>query len=187
MIIEAFLISIILGLVRRGSVRNLARLPLRHTFLFILPLLLFGVIAAVARGNPALKPFARAGNMAQYLVMLTAIMLNLHIREMLIAGFGTFLNFLALAVNNGMMPVSLNALRIAGMPNALTSDAVRHVAVTPETRLKWLTDVIPVPLGHPCLSEVASVGDALVAVAIFLLIQHYMCALSPVKEPSAGE
>ena len=181
------MISIVVGFARRGRLRSLGRIPLRHTFLFVLPFLLFAAIVTIAHGNPDLKPFVKAGNVIQYVLLLTAIGLNLHVREMLVAGAGTFLNFIALAANGGMMPVSTVALKVAGLPNVMNGNAVRHVVLTPATHLKLLSDVVPVPLGSPYFSEVISVGDLFVAAAIFVLIQHYMCGKVPAKEPAAGE
>ena len=186
MIIECFVISIIIGLLRKGSLRNLAGIPLRHTFLFILPFLLFGVIITLARTNPELRSLIRAGNVIQYVLLLAAIILNVRIREMLVVGVGTFMNFVALAANKGMMPVSMKALQVAGMQDALNGQPIRHALLTPETRLKWLTDVIPVPLGSPYLSEVVSPGDLLVAAAIFILVQRHMRAPSHAKEPATS-
>jgi hypothetical protein len=177
LIIESFVISMLVGLIRRGSLRNLAQIPLRHTFLFVLPFLLFGCLVFLMRKTSGTE-FAfsvRIGNVIQYLILLAAIALNLHIPEMRIIGAGTFLNALALTVNGGMMPVSMAALKVAGIANAICGETVRHIPMTPNTRLNFLTDVVPVYLGNPYLSAVVSIGDVVIAIGVFILIQRYLC------------
>lgn len=167
----------LVGLMRRGSVRNLAQIPLRHTFLFVLPFLLFGCLVFLMRKTSGTEFafFVRIGNVIQYVILLAAIALNVHIPEMRIIGAGTFLNALVLSVNGGMMPASLAAMKAAGIPNAICGDTVRHILMTPNTRLNFLADIVPIYLGNPYLSEVASIGDVIIAIGVFILIQRYLC------------
>ena len=185
MIIEAFVLSLIAGFIRRGSMRNLENMPLRKSYLFVVGFVLAGAILAliIRGGDPTLIRYARMINVAQYLVLLVAIGLNLHIRGMFAVGIGTFLNFLVLTANGGLMPVSRHALVAAGLTDVIKNYAVRHVILTPETRLAFLSDIVPVRLfGYVC-SQVISVGDIIIAVSMFIMIQYYMCRHAPAKEP----
>lgn len=187
MIIEAFVVSLLLGFIRRGRLSNLEKIPLRRSYMFVLAFILAGAILTliIRGGDPRLIRYARLVNVAQYLILLWAIGMNLHIREMYIAGFGTFLNFLVLTANGGLMPVSRYALRAAGLTDVIKNYAVRHVILSSTTRLWILSDVIPVRLFGKVSSQVVSVGDLIIAVGIFILIQHYMCSPAPaVKEPA---
>ena len=182
MIIEAFVLSIIVGLLRRGSLRNLEKIPLRRTYLFVVAFVLAGAILAIIirGGDPKLIKYARITNVAQYAVLLAAIGMNLHIREMYIAGLGTLMNAVVLTVNGGLMPVSKSAVEAAGLTSTIRNYAVRHVLFPDyKPRLAILSDIIPVRLFGYVSSQVISVGDVIVAVAVFLLIQHYMCAPGP--------
>lgn len=186
MIIEAFVLSVVIGFTRKGSLRNLGRIPLRHFYLFCVPFLLFAAVSGIAlsAGQKSLMPYIRIADIGQHAVLLIAIFLNLHMREMWMVAAGTFSNFAALAANGGAMPVSMDALKSAGLAGVLGTQPVRHALLTPETRLKPLTDVIPVHTFSPFLSQVVSVGDLLIAVGLFILIQHYMCPPKADEEQS---
>lgn len=160
---------------------NLGLVPLRHVYLFLAPFVLFGLVMAVAlmKAGPQWQGYLTAVNIIQYVILLAAIGMNLHIREMWMVGLGTFLNFLVVAANGGMMPVSARALRKVGLEYMLepeqTGHFVRHVIMSAETRLKPIGDIIPVPGGLFVPPEVASIGDVFVSVAVFVLVQRYMC------------
>lgn len=192
MITEAFVLSILVGFLRRGRLGNLGRVPLRHFYLFVLPLVVFtgAYLASRTTADGSLLPYVRAANILQYVVLLAAIGLNLHLRGMWLAGVGTLLNFLAVAANGGMMPVSKRALEAARLTELLNAQHgfIRHAIMTPETHLKPLGDIIPVPGFAFILPQVASIGDVLVAVAVFVLVQWYMCsAARDVEEGSASD
>lgn len=187
MIVEAFVLSIVVGLIRKGSLRNLGRIPLRHFYLFCVPFLVFAVVStiAVSTGHKSLMPYIHLADIGQYVILLAAIILNLHVWEMWLVGSGTLANSIVLTANGGAMPVSMHALKSTGLAGALGSQPVRHALMTPQTHLKWLADVIPVRTFSPFLSQVMSVGDVLISIGLFILVQHYICL--PAKEPSTGE
>lgn len=181
MIAEAFVLSIILGFIRRGKLNGLSAIPLRKYYLFVLPFVLSAlVVAAGQMGDPKVwLTYIRTANVVQYLILLAAFAVNLHIREMWLPGIGTFLNFLVVTVNSGVMPVSVKALKIAGMEYLLKPGAfdwnIRHSILDTSTHLKFLGDIIPVPGFGKFMPEVASIGDVMLAVGVFIIIQLYMC------------
>lgn len=184
MIIEGFLLSVVVGFIRKGRLRNLGRIPLRHFYLFCLPFLLFAAVSLISIGHKSWMPYIRIADVGQYVFLLIAIFLNFHMREMWLVAAGTLSNFTALAANGGMMPVSPQALETAGLVRALGSDPIRHALMTPATHLKPLADVIPVHTFSAFLSQVISAGDILIAIGLFILVQHYMCY--PTKEASTS-
>ena len=177
----------LIGFIRRGSLHRLGEAPLRYSYLFLLPIVIFAGVytAAGVSGDLRWVPYVRVANIGQYMVLVIAILLNLRIRHMWMAGVGTFLNFLAVAANGGVMPISEKAIRIAGLTELLsperTTRFVRHAIMTPETRLKLLTDVIPIPAQSIVFSEVVSIGDVMIAIAVFIIVQVYMCAPAPTR------
>ena len=194
MIIEAFILSVLVGFARRGSLRNLGQIPVRHLYLFVLSLVVFVGMYALAgtSGGGASMQYVRAANIIQYAILLAAIGLNRHIRGMWLVGAGTFLNFLAVAANGGVMPTSATALRTVGMTEMLSPDRtaqfVRHVIMAPEARLKLISNLIPVPGLGFVLPQVVSIGDIVIAVALFVIIQLYMCGpATDVREQAARE
>ncbi len=179
--VEAALLAVIVGLVRKGRLANLGRIPFRGAYVFAIPLIFFAaatILTYRTHNEDLIRTVVRTLNVLLYVVLLGVIAVNLHIREMKLLGIGSFLNFLALTVNGGTMPVSRWAAKTAGMLDYLERiDAARHAIMTPETRLKPLTDIIPIAI--PRLTTVLSIGDVLLAIGIFLLIQRYMCMPSP--------
>ncbi len=148
----------------------------------MLPLALYAAAFALTRAandHYILLVCTRVINALQYAVLLAAIASNLHIGEIRLMGLGTFFNFLALAANAGVMPVHPKAAELAGISTMFEPSAgiklIRHVIMTPETQLKPLTDIIPLPGFSIFLKTVVSVGDILLAIGIFLLVQRYMC------------
>jgi hypothetical protein len=89
---------------------------------------------------------------------------------------------------NGAMPVSIVAAYHARVPTAAIasgSDA-RHEIAGVGTHLRWLGDVVPVPL--PVRPEVVSVGDVLVCAGLAELLALGMLGSVPYrKEPHHGE
>lgn len=180
MIIEAFILSILIGFVRRGKLHNLGRAPIRHVWLFGVAFLIMATVETlgVSRHGGPLRFVIRSANIVQYVILLAAILANFHMREMWLAGFGTFLNALVVAVNGGAMPVSARALQVAGYEEMLrpevVSKFVRHSIMSSSTHLKLIADIIPIPKLLILPPQVLSIGDALVAVAVFIFVQRYM-------------
>ena len=75
------------------------------------------------------------------------------------------------------MPVSLEALKKAGMayllPLLQSKTYIIHTLMNPKTRLKFLADIIPLPPPYP-RPRVLSVGDIIMGIGVFFLIQNYM-------------
>lgn len=193
MIIEAFTLSILIGFIRKGRLHNLGQAPLRYFYVFIIPFAILAgmMLTSLAGKNTAWQPYVRAANIVQYATILAAVALNLHMRELWSAAVGTFLNLLVIAANGGVMPMSARALRVAGLHQMLdperTSRFIRHAIMTPDTRLKPLADIIPVP-GFALIAQVASIGDLLISVAVFVFVQRYMLApAADVKGKTTGE
>lgn len=194
MILEAFVLSIIIGFIRKGKLQGLSNIPIKRWFLFILPFILSALVVAGGQiGDPESRlVYIRMANVLQYILLLAAIIVNIHIKEMWLVGIGTFFNALVVAVNGGMMPVSITALKLAGMDYLLKPGefdwGIRHAIMTASTKLSFLGDIIPRPGIGKVMPEVASIGDLLLAVGVFLLIQRYMCrSAQPAKETEAVE
>jgi hypothetical protein len=75
------------------------------------------------------------------------------------------------------MPVSVEALSRVGLLDVLpllkSKTYVIHSVLTEHSRLKFLADVIPLPPPYP-RPRVLSVGDIIMAVGLFILIQRGM-------------
>lgn len=97
-----------------------------------------------------------------------------------LAGAGTLLNGLVIALNGWRMPIAPFAVRhFPQLTARLSLCAVPGYALASEgTRLAFLGDIIPVLPGGPLLG-LASVGDFIMGLGILLLIVRAMGAKAP--------
>jgi hypothetical protein len=163
-------LGLVSGLARGGRLSNIGRAHFRC------PALVFaGLSLQIAAELVAsfVNPAFRQGNRgivvlaASYALLGAFVALNRHVPGALAIGLGLLLNLVVIAANGGM-PVSLRALRIAGIdPGDYLDSAVKHREMLPETPLGLLGDVIPIPF----LRAVVSAGDVVLALGIFRLVE----------------
>ncbi len=184
--LESAVVAMIVGLLRGGRISNLGRIPFRGAYIFAVPLacaIAASLLTHRAESEALTVTATRIVNVMQYVVLLAAVAMNLHLRGMTIIGAGALSNFVALTVNRGVMPIDPTAAKTAGIWALVDPDSgtklIRHAIMTPDTRLGLLTDIIPIPI--PKLATVLSIGDVLLAIGIFVLIQRYM------RTPAAGD
>ncbi|HVE74483.1 MAG TPA: DUF5317 domain-containing protein [Mycobacteriales bacterium] len=159
----AVLAAVLVATLCGGSLERLGSLPLRS------PWLVWAAFAAQLVGTILGGPIFAVG-----LVLSAALAVGWLVRNRGIRGTGLVsLGLLANAVvvsANGAMPVSVDAAGRAGVTTqALVADRdPRHELMTDSTRVRWLGDVIPVPL--PVRPEVISPGDVAVAAGLAQLV-----------------
>jgi hypothetical protein len=112
-----------------------------------------------------------------YLLLFIGLWYNRDSKYFRIIALGVFLNFIVIFANGGRMPVSIEALKAAGLTHLigpLVEDKITtHQVLTSSTRLKFLADVLVLPKPYP-LPKAFSVGDLLMAVGMFWLITDAM-------------
>nr|WP_293177398.1 DUF5317 domain-containing protein [Oceanithermus sp.] len=144
-------------------------MELKAAWAFITAALIEGGLAwSTAQGWIAPEVAAPIAKTAVVVLVSYGLWQNRQMRVIWLAAFGLLLNTLAMTANGGQMPVSADALRAAGLDDFLrfmqtSSDAV-HRLIGPDTRLWFLTDVIPLPW----FKKVISPGDAFLLVAVLL-------------------
>jgi hypothetical protein len=88
---------------------------------------------------------------------------------------GITLNLIPTITNGGRMPVSKNALLKLNMIDQLKilqeDIVITHTLITNSTKFKFLSDIIPVKYFLP---KVISIGDIVLSIGIFLMIQKFM-------------
>ncbi len=157
-----------LGLVTGGSIRCLARYPLKGVLLPIAALLL------KAAASMFLKPQtgAVAVSLIQYALIFIFLFLNRK-RPLwpLFVWIGSLLNLLVIALNGGCMPVAASLLGNATqrLEQLGGGQIYAYCLMDETTRLPFLGDVIRVgPAGVPI--GFASVGDVVLCVGVALLL-----------------
>lgn len=156
-------ISIVVGFIRGGKLRNLTEI--RVTMWWLLPLG-FIVLAASSLVHFGNHEVAVAMILGSYLPLLLFVWLNRDLTGIWIAGMGILMNFTVISLNGGM-PVLAEAALIAGSGGELLLDA-KHVLLTESTRLPFLADIIPLP------GAVLSLGDVFLVIGVGAFLEDQM-------------
>ena len=108
-----------------------------------------------------------------YVLLLWALSRNLHLWCMRILALGTVLNFAAIVVNGGLMPVSPEARLQAGMTAIVESgfgkvlpEGTGVLLPVEQTNLWFLSDIIPISL----VGGVFSPGDVLIGIGLLIFV-----------------
>jgi len=155
--------AVVLGAATGGTLQRLGALPLRTRGL------VWGAVAAQLVGAVIGGPVFAVGLVVSAGLVAAFLAGNRGVRGTGLLAAGLLSNALVVGVN-GAMPVSLAA---AGRAGTSTQDILigadqRHELSDSATRLRWLSDVIPVPA--PYRPEVVSIGDVLVAAGLAQLV-----------------
>lgn len=181
MIIILLLIGAVLfALIRRGQFLNLGRLDFRAPVLILLGFAIqLLVFQKFWQENSETRAFTPLAYFVSLSVLLVALMLNRRIPGAKVLLLGFLLNFIAISLNGGYMPVSQAARVISGQHALAPGDTENNVvAMGPATRLEFLGDIFAVPKELP-LPNVYSIGDVLIAVGAAYLIYTAMTNPAP--------
>lgn len=159
----ALLGGMLAGWLGGGSLRTLARLELRRPSLVAL--------AALSQLAGAIYPRGYGPGLAASAVLASGfLLLNRRLAGLPLVAIGIASNAVAVLAN-GVMPVSVWAAQRAGVSLSVLDDP-HYEEGNATTKLRPLTDVIPLPL--PVLPLVVSVGDVLIAAGSGLLVATAM-------------
>lgn len=165
MLLEALVLSIIVGYLRGGSLLRLEKLQIKLWWLILVAFLVQFLIPLSGKSfnlSPSLGFYIMVST---YLLLLISLGLNYRERYFQIMGGGVLANFLVIILNGGM-PVQAHIPRL---------DDFLHLSMTQATRLKFLGDVLYLPTVYPKPGwAYYSVGDVLISIGVFLLVQSYM-------------
>jgi hypothetical protein len=172
------IISILIGLFRKGTLSNLTQISLKRIELLILACLIQGgLIFFGSRKVQFILDYSSYALIFSYIVLLLAVWYNKQLKGMNIITLGIILNFAVIIANGGHMPVLLSSLHRVGLDDfALIlkeGSYVTHTLITEKTLCAFLADVIPLPSPFPDPS-VISFGDFLMFCGVFSLIQNAM-------------
>lgn len=167
-----------IALVRGGNLDNLARLHPRYLWLFFLPLGLQMVAFSPIGSSPEFGlTLVKLVYLASMAIAALALALNWRLPGLIWVAVGLMSNFIVIASNGGLMPVSADARQFSGMP-PLTGPNLNVLPMTPETALPWLGDILPLPSWMP-LANVYSVGDVLITIGGLIFIQKALVPSRP--------
>ena len=156
-------ISILVGWIRGGKLRNLTEIRVSMWWLLPFGFLLLAASSFVPTDN---HEVAVALILISYLPLLLFVWLNREMAGMWIAGLGILMNFTVIVLNGGM-PVLTEAVTIAGGSTDVVLGA-KHVILDGSTRMAFLADTIPLP------GAVLSLGDVFLAIGIGVFLEDQM-------------
>lgn len=182
MIFETILLSMIIGKIKKGKIKNIGTLYIKGWYFIVLSFLLNIVsilIITRTQGNISnlLDTYFFIVHIIIYLLLIIGLLFNYKELGLLITSIGTILNFLPLFLNNGRMPVSPNGLISSKLYGELflleRNQILTHSLMNNDTKLKLLCDIIPLSSPYP-FPKLISIGDVFISIGVFLLIYNYM-------------
>jgi hypothetical protein len=186
MVFDFAVISILVGFIRRGNLLNLADLKIERIWMIFVPLALT-MVSLIERSHFHDIWLVTAGpiNIVAMIFVFIVLLANRKLPGVSVAVVGCVLNTVVMAANGGKMPTSHWARMVSGSAPA-GKDAIRHIDMSAATHLKFLGNIIPEPKIGPFVLGVSSIGDLLMGIGIFILIQVTMCPRKPRENLEGG-
>jgi hypothetical protein len=169
--------TILVALARGGKLMNLSFLRFRFPgFILFGFLIVLVVFQKFWQENDQLRPLSPIAYLVSLSLLLIGVTLNHRVAGVKLVLLGFILNFLAIAVNGGYMPVLPSAREISGQSHLAPGETWHNlVAIGPDTRLVFLGDQFAIPKGWP-FPNVFSPGDILIAIGGSYLVYKAMTA-----------
>lgn len=183
LLVYCVIAAVLVGYLTGGRLSNYLNSPLKLVFL---PCLAFLIEAAFGRigewtglSSEQWLPIAVC---AEYLILAVFVWVNRNCRGVKLLGSATVVNFAAMAANGFRMPVSPMIYRYPSMAGFIdriqSGDLAEYVLVGWDGPLWFLGDTIPL------FDGLASVGDLLMAAALFLILLYLMKAKPAAEKAS---
>lgn len=190
MVIETITLSLLVGKLRRGRIGNLSNLYINGWYFIVVSFLVEIMALLIATRSQGIL-----SNMVEtyffyihifiYLLLIIGLGMNFHEKGFKITFIGAIFNFIPILLNNGRMPVSVKALRFSEQYTKLSlldqGRILTHSLVDEISGFTILGDIIPISKPYP-LPKIISLGDILIALGIFILIQSYMKQKSNIED-----
>lgn len=172
MFIELFFISIIIGYLIKGSVKNIDVENIKGIFLvFIAFFIEFLIIMSIRKGNLSIGNITFTMDLIMYSLIFMFMYLNRKNIYLVLMGAGFLLNAIPIFLNGGAMPVSVEAAIYTGLISNVESARISseglYTLINPNTKFWFLGDIIPRKYPRPI---VFSIGDVVSALGMMLFI-----------------
>ncbi len=171
MFILALIAGIILGYISKGTLRNLANINLKGTYLIIIGFIIeFVIIMLIQKKIITAGVITYIMNVIMYILILAFIFVNKKNKYIVIMGVGFMLNAIAIFANGGVMPVSSSAIETIGFSTNVHTEGLYNL-INSNTNLSFLGDIIPIDfIGR----FIVSIGDVIAAIGMILFIVKSM-------------
>ncbi len=170
-------ISIIIAMIRKGSFSNLLDNGIKAWYLFAASVLIFLLLKiGDTLGMSLVRNYAKFFLLAAYALLLVGTAFNLSNLWMYPLLVGAVLNFIVIFINEGKMPISSTAIKIAGLSATSVEASAMTSVANASTSLTFLSGIIPIPLPS-VLADVISPGTLLISVGLFFIIQNVLLGI----------
>ena len=182
-------ISIIIGLLRGGELERLANISVEGVLLFAIALLLrLGVWALGLMGFTGILSYSPYLIIFSYVLLVFVSIRNIKLPSFRYIILGLLLNAFVIVVNGGRMPVLVKEGVIENIsPTSFLEAETRvvHSLMNNNTLFAFLGDVISIPKPFPD-NSIISVGDIMIFVGLFVLIQKTMMREDKLPQEDEG-
>jgi hypothetical protein len=172
MFIEVFFLSIIIGYILKGSVKNIDSSKIRGLYLVFAAFIIeFLIVMSMKKGLLNRGVLTYLLDLIMYGLLFQFIYINRKNVYIVLMGIGFILNAIPIFLNGGAMPVSAEAAVYAGIipdiKSARLSTEGLYTLIDSNTKLWFLGDIIPrkYPRGI-----VFSIGDVISVIGLALFI-----------------
>lgn len=179
MIFEGIVLGIIIGKLRGGKINNIGKFMFRTSFLLVFSLMLqLGTSILISLGYEKAIEYKLILYIISYIMLFVVLFLNLHKKSIWLVLIGTILNFAAIVLNGGSMPIDTKLLAERGFVNILKSLEIgamqNYVSISEANSFTvYLAKKFVTPEWYP-IKQFFSIGDILIAVGLLLLVQSIM-------------
>lgn len=187
-LLVALAVALLVAFLRGGSLRNLADFHLEWGWLAGLALAM-QIVAVYWTGGDSHLYLQRGALVVSSLLLLPVVWRNRRSPGLILIGLGLALNLAVMVANGGFMPITPEAVariehqhliaHVGGVDRMSGSKGI--VLPREETALWVLSDIFIIPPPFPVASAF-SLGDVLVAVGAFILLQRAMVG-PPLRSP----
>ena len=170
MIILFIIFSLIIGWLRGGDIERFSRMIITFPTLIITSFFIQAALPWLTTSvSSSISLFLL---IFSYLLLTFALIVNRRQLGFMVATIGILLNLVVISINGGM-PVSASGFNESEIFRLESEIDGVHILLGGATRLPWLADIIPIPLPSP-LGGLASIGDVVLGVGMFIIIQMNM-------------
>jgi hypothetical protein len=177
MIVEAIIIGLIIGVIRKGKLSRLGYLKINLSALIIFALVSF--ISIIVMNLGLLDINSNLYNVflvITYSLIIIVLAFNLDKRYMFMPLIGAMMNFVCLCMNNFKTPIKSDIILKAygaEMSNLLLSNKVKFFIPAEGAKLSALGKLFYIG-DYYFYDIILSIGDIIIFFGIILLIQHLM-------------
>lgn len=167
MFIQVLIISIIIGYIFKGRLKNIDTSNINGTYLVFAAFFIeFSIVMLVKTSYISRGTLTFVLDLIMYMLLIIFIYLNIKNKPIVIMGAGFMLNALPIFLNGGAMPVSSTGASAAGLTQNVAGEGL-YVLINSKTKLAFLGDVIALKYPRP---YVVSLGDIIIAVGLMIFI-----------------